>query len=156
MHAVCFLVLLMLNACRPSAGAVAAANPVAVARPDAASAALGARASESAADLQSQPPATLIELYVFHPDCGFQTFDDKDKYLAALSLNQAITAELERRGEGAAAVCQEHLNDLRNLFTGDGGPQENVARVCNRLLKKLGHPAGDSVPVEFCRHRNAP
>jgi hypothetical protein len=104
----------------------------------------------SADDLGTKTPAELIELYVFHPNCGFRVFADPAAYHAALTHNRAITAALERRGAAAAGTCTQHLGDLRNIFTGDGGPPENVAGVCHRLLTNLGRPPGRGVPYQFC------
>lgn len=100
--------------------------------------------------LASKSPAELIEMYVFHPDCGFRQFSDERAYHAALARNEAITAELVKRGEAAVATCQRHRRDLRNIFTGDGGPQENVAGVCRDLLTKLGHPTEQRIESQFC------
>lgn len=92
-------------------------------------------------DLAKRSPAELIELYVFHPDCGFRTFADPAAYHAALAENRAITAELLRRGERAAGTCRLHLRDLRNIFDGDGGAAKNVAGVCQDLLRTLDTPS---------------
>ena len=100
--------------------------------------------------LASKSPTELIDSYVFHPDCGFRTFADPAAYHAALEHNHAITAELTRRGDAAIATCRQHIDDTRNLFTGDGGPPVNVARVCSNLLANLGQPHPSSTPMRFC------
>jgi hypothetical protein len=114
------------------------------------SAQVPAHAPSHKSELARRSAADLIEQYVFHPDCGFRTFADRAAYAAALARNQAITAELSRRGEAAAATCRQHLGDLRNIFDGDGGPGTNVASVCHQLLTELGQPVKDKVEFRFC------
>jgi hypothetical protein len=136
-------VSLMVSACRSKA-------PPTDDTPSPVPALQSAKAASHDQDLGVSSPDELIELYVFHPDCGFRTFADPVAYHAALSRNRAITAELSRRGEAAAETCRHHLHDLRNIFDGDGGPGKNVASVCHDLLSKLGHAVGEKVEYRFC------
>jgi hypothetical protein len=82
--------------------------------------------------MPQKTPEQLIEMLKLG-----SIYTDKVEYFVARDGNHLIETELARRGDAAKSALQKHVQDQREIFTGDNGDHRPIGQMCGELLKKL-------------------